>query len=220
MPEFIENPRRTPRVAVRCEARIAVRDGGFWASPTSDYGPRGCQVLAPVRLEPGSRLFLELANERIPAPAVLAGYVAWTARQAPWRTGIAFDGGSAAAAGGFFDQLTAAFPGIDTYGQAPGRIPADATLAPRPPPPLRPQLSEEEASLLAALGPGLRADALRAKLGYAWGRGYALFSLLGRRYVAIGEPAPAAAAAWTELVARPVPAGRPAGLDLAASSSS
>ncbi len=202
MPEFIENPRRTPRVAVRCEARIALREGGFWASPTSDYGPRGCQVLAPVRLEPGSRIFLELVNDRISAPAALAGHVAWTARQAPWRTGIAFDGGSALAAGGFFDQLTAAFPGIDTYGQAPDRIPADATLAPRAPPPVEPQLSDDEAKLLAALGPGMRVDALRAALGYAWGRGYALFSLLGRRYVTIGDPDPAAAAAWTAVRAR------------------
>ena len=202
MPEFIENPRRTPRVAVRCEARIALKGGGFWASLTSDYGPRGCQVLAPVRLEPGSRVFLELVNERVAAPAALAGHVAWTARQAPWRTGIAFDGGSAGAAGGFFDQLTAAFPGIDTYGQAPDRIPADTLLAPHPPPPIRPQLSDEEAKLLGALGPGMRADLLRATLGEGWGRGYALFSLLGRHYVVVGEPDPAASAAWTALRAQ------------------
>ena len=199
MPDFILNPRRTPRAAVRCEARIALKGGGFWVSPTSDFGPRGCQVLAPVRLEPGSRIFVELANERIPTATALAGHVAWTAREAPWRTGIAFDSGSAHAAGGFFDQLTAAFPGIDTYGQAPDRVPADAPLAPRPPPPHQPQLSDEEVRLLAALGPGMRAESLRAKLGDAWGRGYALFSLLGRRYLAIGEPDGAAAAAWTAL---------------------
>jgi len=202
MPEFILNPRRTPRAAVRCEARIALKEGGFWASPTSDYGPRGCQVLAPARLEPGSRIFVELVNERVPAPVGLAGHVAWTAREAPWRTGIAFDGGSAGAAGGFFAQLTAAYPGIDTYGQAPDRIPEDAPLAPGAPPPFQPQLSDDEAGLLASLGAGMRADALRAKLGDAWGRGYALFSLLGRRYVTIGDPDESAAAAWTALRAQ------------------
>jgi hypothetical protein len=202
MAEFILNPRRTPRAAVRCEARIALREGGFWSSPTSDYGPRGCLVLAPVRLEPGSRVFVELVNERVPAPVGLAGHVAWTAREAPWRMGIAFDGGSAGAAGGFFAQLTAAYPGIDTYGQAPDRIPEDAPLAPAAPPPFEPQLSDEEAQVLAALGPGLRADALRAKLGDGWGRGYGLFSLLGRRYLVIGEPDEAAAAAWTALRAQ------------------
>ncbi len=202
MPEFILNPRRTPRAAVRCEARIALKEGGFWASPTSDYGPRGCQVLAPIRLEPGSRIFVELVNERIPAPAALAGHVAWTAREAPWHMGIAFDGGSAGAAGGFFDQLTAAYPGIDTYGQAPDRIPEDTPVAPRAPPPLEPQLSDDEAKLLAALGPGMPADALRAKLGGEWGRGHALFSLLGRRYVVLGAPDAEAAAAWSALPSR------------------
>lgn len=203
MPEFILNPRRTPRAAVRCEARIALKEGGFWASPTSDFGPRGCLVLAPVRLEPGSRIFLELVNERVPRTAALAGHVAWTARKAPWRTGIAFDGGSANAAGGFFEQLTAAFPGIDTYGQAPERIPQDAELAPAAAPPFAPQLSDDEARVIAALGAGLRADALRAKLDRQWERGvHGLFSLLGRRYVVLGRPDAAAAAAWTALRAQ------------------
>lgn len=202
MPEFILNPRRNPRAAVRCEARIALKEGGFWASPTSDYGPRGCQVLAPVRLEPGSRIFVELVNERITAPVELAGHVAWTAREAPWRMGIAFDGGSAGAAGGFFEKLAAAYPGIDTYGNAPERVPTDASLAPIAPPPFAPQLTDEEARLLAALGAGLPADRLRERLGEDWGRGYALFSLLGRRYVAIGAPDEAAAAAWAALRAQ------------------
>ncbi len=203
MPEFILNPRRTPRAAVRCEARIALKEGGFWASPTSDYGPRGCQVLAPVRLEPGSRVFVELVNERVPRHAALAGHVAWTARQAPWHMGIAFDGGSEGAAGSFFTLLTAAYPGIDTYGQAPDRIPEDAALAPAPPPPLAPQLTDDEAALLAALGPGLRADLLRARLADGWERAvHAIFSLLGRRYVVVGAPDEAAAAAWTALRAQ------------------
>ncbi len=205
MPEFILNPRRAPRAAVRCEARIALKDGGFWASPTSDYGPRGCQVLAPVRLEPGSRIYVELVNERVETPVGLAGHVAWTAREAPWHMGIAFDGGSESAAGGFFAKLAAAYPGIDTYGQAPDRIPRDTPLAPGAPPPFGPQLTDDEARVLDALGAGLSADALREKLGDAWGGDvHGLFSLLGRRYVAIGDPDPAAAAAWTAL--RPPPA--------------
>jgi hypothetical protein len=157
-------------------------------------------VVAPARLEPGSRIFVELVNERVPSPAALAGHVAWTAPEAPWHMGIAFDGGSATAAGGFFDQLTAAYPGIDTYGQAPDRIPDDAPLAPAAPPPFAPALSDDEARVLSALGAGLGAAALRAKLGDAWeGAVHGLFSLLGRRYVVVGDPAPAAAAGWTAL---------------------
>ncbi len=203
MSDFILNPRRTPRAAVRCEARVALKEGGYWASATSDFGPRGCQVLAPVRLEPGSRVFVELVNERVPRHAALAGHVAWTTRQAPWRMGIAFDGGSEGAAGSFFTLLTAAYPGIDTYGQAPDRIPHDAPLAPAPPPPFSPKLTDDEAALLAALGPGLTADQLRAKVGDRWDATvHAIFSLLGRRYVAVGAPDEAAAAAWSALRAQ------------------
>ncbi len=200
MPEFIENPRRAPRAPVRCEARIALKDGGYFASPTSDYGPRGCQVRAPAPLPPGSRVYMELVNDRVPGPVELAGRVAWTSKAPPWRMGVAFDVASVGAATGFFDRLAAAYPGIDTYGRAPDRIPSDAPLAPAPPPPFEPLLSDDEARLLAALGPGARADELRARLGPAWeGAGNALFALLGRRYLVLGDPDPAASAAWASL---------------------
>jgi hypothetical protein len=200
MPEYIDNPRQAPRVPVRCDARVAVRDGGFFASPTSDYGPRGCQVLAPARLAPGTRLFVELVNEKVEGAVELAGRVAWIAAAPPWRMGVAFDGGSFAAAAGFFERLAAAYPGVDAYGRAPDRIPADAPLAPASPPPFQPHLSGEEARVLAALGAGGSAAELRARLGPDWEATiYALFGLLGRRHVVLGPPDPAAAAAWREL---------------------
>jgi hypothetical protein len=200
MSEFIENPRRTPRAPVRCEARIALRDGGYWASPTSDYGPHGCQILAPSPLGRGQRIFVELANERVRGAVQLAGRVAWIAKAPPWRVGIAFDEASVGAANGFFDALAAAYPGIDTYGLAPDRIPSDAPLAPAPPPPVEPFLSEDEARVLAAIGPGRRADELREALAAEWARTVnGLFALLGRRYVVVSEPDPAAAAAWAAL---------------------
>jgi len=203
MLEFILNPRRAPRAPVRCEARIALKEGGYWASPTSDYGPRGCQVLAPVRLEPGSRIYVELQNERIPGPVELAGRVAWTAKAPPWHTGVAFDGGSLGAASGFFTRLTAAYPGVESYGRSPDRIPRDAPLAPASPPPFEPLLTDEEARVFGEVGAGMRADVLRERLAGDWERGvHALFSLLGRRYLVVGEPSPAAAAAWAALRAR------------------
>jgi hypothetical protein len=203
MPEYILSRRRVPRAPVRCEARIALREGGYWASPTSDYGPQGCQVLAPVRLEPGSRIFVELVNERVPGPVGLAGRVAWTAKAPPWHTGVAFDGGSLGAAGGFFARLTAAYPGIEAYGRAPDRIPADAPLAPAPPPPFEPLLTGDEARVVAEIGAGMRADVLRERLAGDWEPGvHAVFSLLGRRYLVLGDPDPAAAAAWTALRAQ------------------
>lgn len=204
MPEFIENPRRAPRAPVRCEARVALRQGGYWAGPTSDYGPKGCQVSAPLRLEPGSRLFLELVNERVPGPFQLSGSVAWSSTKPPWRSGIAFDEGSVAIAGRFFERLAAAYPGLDTYGRAPDRIPADRTLAPLPPPAVEPLLTTAEREVLRMVGAGLSSEELRARAGERWeGAQNATFSLLGRRYLTVGSPDPAAAAAWGPLLEKP-----------------
>jgi hypothetical protein len=204
MPEFIENPRRAPRAPVRCEARVALREGGYWAGPTSDYGPKGCQVSAPLRLEPGSRLFLELVNERVPGPFQLSGRVAWSSTQSPWRSGIAFDEGSVAIASRFFEHLAAAYPGLDTYGRAPDRIPLDGTLAPLPPPAVEPLLTAAECEVMRAVGAGLRADGLRDRFASRWPLAQnATFSLLGRRYLTIGSASPAHARAWAPLLERP-----------------
>jgi hypothetical protein len=204
MPEFIENPRRAPRAPVRCEARVALREGGYWAGPTSDYGPRGCQVAAPLRLDPGSRLFLELVNERVPGPFQLSGSVAWSSTEAPWRSGIAFDEGSVAIASRFFERLAAAYPGLDTYGRAPERVPSDATLSPLPPPAVDPLLTSSERDVLRAIGSGMRLDALRTRFAERWPAAQnATFSLLGRRYVTIGTEDLEAAHLWEPLLERP-----------------
>lgn len=201
--EFIENPRRTPRAPVRCEARIAMREGGFWASPTSDYSPRGCQVISPEPLEPGGRIFLELSNDRIDGAVELAGRVAWCSRAPPWHAGIAFDEGSLAAARAFFDRLAALYPGFDTYGRAPERIAADAPLAPAPPSGPEPFLTDHEAQVLRAVGPGRAAGSLRDRFrGPAADAALnAMFALLGRRFVVVGPPDSAAAAGWAVLLA-------------------
>lgn len=204
MPVFIENPRRSPRAPVRCEARVALREGGYWAGPTSDYGPKGCQVAAPLRLEPGSRLFLELVNERVPGPFQLSGRVAWSSTQAPWRSGIAFDEASVVLASRFFERLAAAYPGLDTYGRAPDRIPADGTLTPLPPPAVEPLLTASERDVLREIGAGMSVEALQTRTGPGWPTAQnATFSLLGRRYLSIGAPNATAAKAWEPLLAKP-----------------
>lgn len=204
MPDFIENPRRSPRAPVRCEARVALREGGYWAGPTCDYGPKGCQVSAPLRLEPGSRLFLELVNERVPGPFQLSGRVAWSSTEAPWRSGIAFDDASVTLASRFFERLAAAYPGLDTYGRAPDRIPADCTLAPLPPPAVEPLLTAAERDVLRAVGQGKLVSELRTQFAGAWGEAQnGLFSLLGRKYLTVGASNGEAARAWGPLLEKP-----------------
>ncbi|HEX9241658.1 MAG TPA: PilZ domain-containing protein [Anaeromyxobacter sp.] len=198
---FIENPRRAPRAPVRCEGRIALREGGYFPSQTSDYGPRGCQVVLPQAVPAGQRVFVELRNERIDGPVELSGRVAWVAKEPPWRMGVAFDPGSVPFADRFFERLAAAYPGIDTYGQAPDRIPEEAPLAPASPPEFDPLLTDDEELVLVTIGAGLTAAALRARLGAKFGSAQnALFSLLGRRYVSVGPPTPGAAAAWARIL--------------------
>lgn len=200
MVQLIQNPRRAPRAPVRCEARIALEDGGFWAAPTTDCGPHGCQVVSPLPLRPGSRVYVQLANERVPGAVEIAGHVAWTSMDGPWRMGVAFDPGSFHAAGAFFERLAAAYPGMDTYGRAPDRIPADAPLAPARPPSIPPLLTASEAKLLAGIGAGAPAGTLETIFADDLDLGvHALFSLLGRRYVVFGPADPAAAADWAAL---------------------
>ncbi len=183
---------------------MALREGGYWAGPTCDYGPKGCQVSAPLRLEPGARLFLELVNERVPGPFQISGRVAWSSMEAPWRSGIAFDEASVALAARFFERLAAAYPGLDTYGRAPDRIPADCRLAPLPPPAVEPLLTVAERDVLRAVGAGTSVAELRAAVGEAWVEGQnALFSLLGRRYLALGGENVDAAKAWGPLLQKP-----------------
>lgn len=203
MAELIPNPRRSPRAPVRCEARIALKEGGYWAGPTTDYGPRGCQLVAPMRLEPGSRIFLELVNDRVPEPCALSGRIAWCTGQSPWHFGIAFDDGASITATAFFDRLAQAYPGLDTYGRAPDEIPAEAPLAPRSPPPVDLRLIKQEVQVMRVVGPGMTAAELRNRLGADWDWGVnALFSLIGHGHLVLGAPDPAAAAAWDPVLAR------------------
>jgi len=204
MSEFIENPRRTPRAPVHCDARVALSDGGFFASPTIDLGPGGCQVPTPSPLHPGSRVFLELAHSNTPAPFRASGRVAWAKSDPAPRAGIAFDDITAAPAAELYGRVAEAAPRTAGPVRVPDRIPVEAGLAPAPPPGRAPALAPEEALVLTALGEGLTVGALRARLAARWEEAVnATFSLLGRELLVIGPPDPAASAAWKSLLTRP-----------------
>ena len=66
MAEAIQNPRRVPRAPARCEARCLLPGGGFWASDTNDFGPKGCQLHAPGPFKKGDPVKLVLTSERLP----------------------------------------------------------------------------------------------------------------------------------------------------------
>jgi hypothetical protein len=195
--EYIENPRRAPRAPIRFDARLAVRDGGFFEAETSDYGPGGCQLPTPVPLPTGARVFVELSHAATPAPCCFSGRVAWTRTDPEPRAGIAFDDGSAPPASRLFDHLARADLVAGDFPRAPDRVPVDERLAPAAPTSPLPVLSPAELVVLAALGPGATAGELRATLAARWDATVnALFALIGRGLVVAGPPDAAAAAEW------------------------
>ena len=201
--EFLENPRKAPRAPLRCEARVALAGGGYWASPTHDLGATGCQITASGPLPVGASIRLELTDERVPGPVKLDARVVWCDEDEPWHTGLAFTPESAARARPFFEALLRAYPGLEGFVSPPERVAVDAPLAPGPAPRVDPELAPEEATVLDALGDGTTADGLRRKLGPRFDalRGL-LFAMLGHHHVVVGPPDPNAAAAWAPYVGR------------------
>ena len=189
MTEFILNPRRSPRLPVRLDVRIALRSGAFLVARTINVGPGGCAVETPSRVEPGERAFAEVQDGHVGAH-MLAGRVAWSSSEPPWRCGIAFDAGSGRGAAALFSEVVAEQPAVVDVVE---RIPTDAVLAPTPVPGGL-NVVPAEAEVLEALGSGIEAGALRERLGERWDSHVsALFALVERGLVEVGGPPPASA---------------------------
>jgi hypothetical protein len=197
MAEAIQNPRRVPRAPARCEARCLLPGGGFWATDTTDLGPKGCQLQAPGPFRKGDPVKLVLTSERIGDALATTGTVAWASAGAPWRIGVAFDAPYLSTTGAWFDQLLKAYPGLATVQRAPHALEVTATLRLGPAPRERPDLAAEEVAVLRAVGAGLTVGALRERLGQDWpafeGQ---LFAMLGKRLLTLDAAAAAPPEAW------------------------
>jgi hypothetical protein len=180
MTDFVTNPRRTPRAAIGCDARVALRDGRFFTGPTVDHGPHGCQLVAPEPLTRDERVFVELRGIGVPQAYWFSGRVAWAADGPPYRLGVCFDDGSSEDAQRFFAKLAEAHPDAVDVSRVPSRVANDALLVPE-----REQVDEvlhpAEAEVMRAVGTGIRVAALHARLGDRWEPCLnALFALLAR----------------------------------------
>ncbi|MGB8932610.1 MAG: hypothetical protein WCC48_15305, partial [Anaeromyxobacteraceae bacterium] len=135
--------------------------------------------------------------ERVSDPLWVGGRIAWAADAPPWRVGIAFSDQDEDVAARWFDRLVAAFPGLDGSLLAPRRIAADAQLFLGRAPRLRPALLAPELEVLRAVGSGITAAELRARMGAGWELGQgALFSLLGRRFLTLTPSEAASPEGW------------------------
>lgn len=191
----IMNPRRAPRVPLRCA--VEVRLGLLrWAGETEDVGPGGCQIVMPHALDPGREVRLSLRLPRLGRTVEAPGRVVWSREEAPARLGIAFLRG---ADRGWFDALLRADAGAERASRGvPDRLPGRAQVYLGWPPRLVVDFSPIELELLRRVGSGVTLEALAHSFGPVLDdrtRG-ALFSLVARRFLVFDRARSVGVARW------------------------
>jgi hypothetical protein len=197
----IVTPRRAARAPARCPTTVTIEAGTFPAT-TEDVGARGCQLVAPTRLQEGEVVWLQLQADGVPGVLRARGRVAWTSAHAPWRAGIAFEETAVREGARFMRRLLGAHPHLSPSERVPQRIPLDWTVYLAPPPRRVVDFSEDEVVLLRAIASGARMAELVASLRDRWAvLERALFSLLARNALTFlrGEAVPPGA--WRAILA-------------------
>jgi PilZ domain-containing protein len=196
MEELILNPRRSPRGAARCQARVVLEGGVAFASPAENLGPGGCQLVTSRRCAVGDELSMEIVNGRLRGALSVRGRVVWATPRPPYRIGIAFVEGLAAA-DDFYRRLAEAYPGLERS-SAPDHLSLDTILYLGHAPHVDPQLTPADTALLREIGPGVALREFRARLGDRFHavRGL-LFSLIGRRLIVIERTRAGPPGAWS-----------------------
>lgn len=212
MPEFIENPRRTPRVPLRCRV-IILSPSGAVQTETEDIGARGCQVVMPTAPTKGDVIALAIAAPTFPRTLRVEGRIAWVSPRAPWRVGVAFVGEALPEAARWMEALFSAQPKLFPARRSPALIAVDAMVYLGAPPRLLLDFGEDELEVLRAVGSGVRVGDLRARLSRSWPRMQrAFFSLLGQLHLTLARSAAGHPATWRRVLGEPErgPAPEPA----------
>ncbi len=213
----IVNPRRAPRLAVRCLVR-AEAGGPAFESATEDLGLHGCQLVGPVPIEPGAAIRLVLSYPSLPDPLRASGLVTWTAPCAPWRHGVAFAVAHHDQVAQWLLRLTTLHPELSTGPRAPDALEPGARPWLGEPPRYLLDFTAAELAVLRHVRGGVTAGELRRRLAAAWEPALvALFSLLARRVVVLERPPDPDEEAWSGPLGPPRPVAvarlklRPAG---------
>jgi len=200
--DFVENPRKVPRVMVSCPVGAVVGRDRF-DSTTVDLGPHGCQLVAPRPHPRGTLVSLVARSREADASLQATGIVAWTSPHEPWRMGVAFNEGSRAAASTFFDQVVTSRPSLAGWRQVPTRLPLEANVWLARPPTRLVDFTPDEVATLRAVGSGSTVSDLRVRLRDRWGTAHrSLFSLLASGFVTLSLERSVAASAWSALLNR------------------
>ncbi len=188
MPEFVENPRRVPRVPVRRKARVVLPPGAV-APATEDIGSRGCQIVLPSALQRGDVVGLALSAPGYSMTLRVDGRVAWVSPEAPWHVGIAYAALALPGAAKWMEGLRQAVPDAFAGRRPYERLPVDAMVF-LGPVPATPEFREDELLVLRTVGSGVGVRELRTALSRTGPRVQrALFALLARGHVVVSRAA-------------------------------
>ncbi len=196
----ILNPRRVPRVPLRCTVDIRHRFS-TWSGQTEDLGPGGCQIVSPRPVDPGRELKLVIRVDALGRPIDATGKVVWSRADAPARLGVAFKRDADAT---WFDALLAADPVASRVARSvPDRLPRQTRVYLGKPPQLLVDFSPVERELLRRIGSGVTLDALARSFGPELDERIAgsLFSLVARHFVVFDRVASVGVARWRDALA-------------------
>jgi hypothetical protein len=199
-PDFIENPRKVPRVMVQCPVGAIVGQDRFDSS-TVDLGPRGCQLVVPRPHPRGTLVALLASSAEAETTLQATGIVAWSSPHAPYRLGVAFGPSCRPAAAAFFDQVVAARPSLAGWRQVPTRIQLDSMVWLARPPSRLVDFTPDEVAVLRAVGTGCPVFELRARLRGRWSTALgAVFSLLASGFTTLSQERAGPFSDWAGLL--------------------
>ena len=201
MSEFISSSRKSLRLPLRCPAWIELGELACegW---TEDLGARGCRLVLPTRLEPGTVVRLMVWHDLGARVLGLSATVIWTSTEAPWRHGLSYATADRADAEAWFERVLAGHPELLLEDQVPDRVALTRRVHPTGRAGPAAPLGVEEATVLRLAAGRPSVAELQDRLGADWTRAQrALFSLLRRGDLALDAGAPAEP--------RPAPAGAP-----------
>jgi hypothetical protein len=188
--EFISSSRKSLRVPLRCAARI---EAGAPACQghTEDVGPRGCRLVLPSRLAPGTVLRLVLWHDPGARALAISARVVWVTTAAPWRHGLAFAPSDRAASEPWFEQVLEGHPELLLEDRVPDRVALGSRLLPTGQAAPAGPLDVEESTVLRLAAGRPSVAELQDRLGADWSRAQrALFSLLRRGALTIEAAGP------------------------------
>lgn len=188
--------------------------GVDFRAETADVGPKGCLVVSPRPLDPGTWVRLMLQADPLPEKLRVTGRVAWAVQPARVRAGVAFAEMQVERNQdpfAWFERLMRAIPGLaPRLRHVPDRLPYDTPLYLSPPPRFIVDFSEAELRLVAGMRNGTTVQQLLYRMERERkNEGRLIFALLARRVLSLSPRDACDPAAWRPVLQQAGIASRP-----------